>query len=252
MTNPVVLDGKNHQITDIESKKDLVKRLFCKNCTDDEMQLFIHACKRTGLDPFMKQIYCIKRGQGEKAKMTIQTGIDGLRLIAERTGNYSPGRESVFNCDEKGTIISATSYIKKRTSDGTWHEVAAVAYMQEYDEKQNLWLKMPRAMLSKCAEALALRKAFPAEMSGLYTTEEMAQASPEIPKERTEISEEEWAGLDVLVQQIKDKEYFDKLASHVEIPTIWDLKPKDFDRVMRSIRKKANQKGEIDEQKAMA
>lgn len=170
----------SHAITtheDIDAKKDLIKRMFCKGSSDDELELFMHACKRSGLDPFMKQIYAIKRGMGDKATMTIQTGIDGFRLLADRSGNYTPGRESTFTYDDKGKLFSATAYLKKRTTaDNVWHEVSATAYMDEYSSGQNLWAKMPRTMLAKCAEALALRKAFPAELAGLYTSEEMSQA----------------------------------------------------------------------------
>ena len=121
-------------ITD-NSGIETIKKMYCKNCTDDEIKVFIHACNRTGLDPFMRQIYAIKRG----SNLTIQTGIDGFRLIAERTGNYSPGRESTIVYDDKGKILSATAYIKKRTSDQVWHEVAATAYMDEYNPGQGLW-----------------------------------------------------------------------------------------------------------------
>lgn len=159
-----------------EEQIALVKRTICKGADNDELQLFIHACNKTGLDPFMKQIYAIKRG----AVMTIQTGIDGFRLIAERTGNYSPGREPTFAYDEKGHLLSATAYIKKKTSDGVWHEIAATAHLEEYNAGQGLWKKMPKAMLAKCSEALCLRKSFPADLSGLYTQEEMQQADVEI------------------------------------------------------------------------
>ena len=118
--------------------------------------------------------------------MSIQTGIDGFRLIGERTGRYAPGREPTCTYDKEGRLFSATSYIKKMTDDKTWHEVAATAYWAEYapapykDGNMNpFWQKMPHVMLSKCAEALALRKAFPADLSGIYTTEEMAQAKLE-------------------------------------------------------------------------
>lgn len=169
----------NFEISELESKKDLIKRTICRGATDDELQFFIHACKRTGLDPFMKQIHAVKRKSKNGEVMTIQTGIDGLRLIADRSGNYAPGREPSFQYDEKGKIKSATAYIKKRTADGTWHEVSATAFYSEYKPTytNDFWENKAHIMLSKCAEALALRKAFPAEMSGLYTSEEMEQAN---------------------------------------------------------------------------
>ncbi len=160
-----------------EDKVKLLKSTVCKDATDNELELFLHVCNKTGLDPFRNQIYAIKRG----SKMTIQTGIDGFRLIAERSGKYSPGKESSFSYDEQGKLQSATAFIKKQTSDGTWHDISATAYWKEYVQEFNgkpsqFWSKMPHTMLSKVAEALALRKAFPADFSGLYTAEEMAQA----------------------------------------------------------------------------
>lgn len=164
-----------------DDKVQLLKNTVCKGATDDELQLFLHVCSRTGLDPFRNQIYAIKRNGKDGARMTIQTGIDGFRLIAERTEGYAPGREPSYGYDSQGKITSATSYIKKRTKDGTWHEVSATAFWREYVQEYNgkpsqFWAKMPHGQLAKCAEALALRKAFPADFSGLYTTEEMAQA----------------------------------------------------------------------------
>ena len=159
---------------DLDSKKYLIKRTICKDSTDDELELFLHSCKKTGLDPLMKQIHAVKRG----GVMTIQTGIDGLRLIADRTGRYSPGRQTSFEYGENKAVVSATAYIKKMTPDGTWHEISATAYMSEYkpSSKSPFWESKPHVMLGKCAEAIALRKAFPAEMSGVYADDEMAQA----------------------------------------------------------------------------
>ncbi len=168
------------------SQIDLIKRTIAKDCTDDELRLFLYQCARTGLDPFSKQIYAIVRRQynpetrQKEPRMTIQTGIDGLRLIADRTGRYAPGPKPIFEYDKSGRPTEATAFVKKRTPDGVWHLVEASAYYDEYvqlhDGKlQGQWSK-PRMMLGKCAEALALRKAFPAEMSGIYTADEMGQA----------------------------------------------------------------------------
>lgn len=175
---------------DLESKKELIKSVYFKGCSDQEVELFLHVCKKTGLDPMMKQIYPVKRWSSAERKevMSCQTSIDGFRLIAERTGRYSPGREPTYSYNDKNELVSATAYVKKMTPDGTWHEVAAAAFFDEYAQRKKegglsqFWEKMPHVMLAKCAESLALRKAFPADLSGIYTTDEMDQASePAIP-----------------------------------------------------------------------
>lgn len=161
---------------------DLIKRTVARGTTDDELALFLYTAKRTGLDPLIRQIYAVKRFNSKEGKevMAIQTGIDGYRLISERTGKYAPGREPSFE-ERNGKLFSSTAYVKK-FAGGTWHEVAATAHFDEYVQKDKsgnptpMWNRMPRVMLSKCAEALALRRAFPAEMSGVYTHEEMGQA----------------------------------------------------------------------------
>jgi phage recombination protein Bet len=163
---------------------DLLKRTVAKGATDDEFKVFLHVCKRTGLDPFMKQIYCIKRWDADLGAyvMGIQTGIDGFRLQASRTKKYVPGREATFVEGKEGVPVSATGYVKILADDGSWHEVSATALYSEYVQKKKdgtptkSWRNMPHIMLAKCAEALALRRAFPAELSGLHTEEEMGQA----------------------------------------------------------------------------
>lgn len=167
---------------------DLIRRQIAPKATDDELKLFLYQAARTGLDPLSRQIYAIHRDEYDfdtrtkKPKMTIQTSIDGFRLIAERTERYAPGRENTFEYDEQGRVNKATAYVMKQTKDGRWHEVAASAYFLEYAQYKadktltRMWQEKPHIMLSKCAEALALRKAFPAEMSGLYTSDEMGKA----------------------------------------------------------------------------
>lgn len=199
---------------------EILKNSICRGSSDDEFQVFLMACERTKLDPFMKQIYAIQRRSKKHdgswgQSMTIQTSIDGYRLIAERTERYAPGPEPTY-VHEKGALISATAYIKKMTADGTWHVVSASAYMDEYCQKtregqpMGMWATMPRTMLAKCAESQALRKAFPAEMSGIYTKEEMQQADVEVvqraPTRVVElISTEQAAELEMILHECDEK-----------------------------------------------
>ena len=158
----------------------LISTTIAPGCSNDELRLFAYACQRTGLDPFSKQIYAIKRG----GKMTIQAGIDGLRAIAERTGQLD-GSETYW-CGDDGVWTdvwlgskppaAAKTIIHRK---GSTHPFTGVARFADYNAGQGLWSKMGAAMIAKCSEALALRKAFPADMSGVYSTDEMHQAEVE-------------------------------------------------------------------------
>jgi phage recombination protein Bet len=154
----------------------LIATTIAPGCSSDELRLFAYACQRTGLDPFSKQIYAIKRG----GKMTIQAGIDGLRAIAERTGELD-GSHTEW-CGDDGqwsdVWISAKPPAAAKTTiwrKGSSHPFTGVARFADYNAGQGLWSKMPAAMIAKCSEALALRKAFPANLSGVYSTDEMEQ-----------------------------------------------------------------------------
>lgn len=158
----------------------LISSTIAPGCSNDELRLFAYACQRTGLDPFSKQIYAIKRG----GKMTIQAGIDGLRSIAERTGQLD-GSET-FWCGEDGqwqdVWLAKTPPAAAKTiiyRKGASHPFVGVARFADYNASQGLWSKMPAAMIAKCSEALALRKAFPADLSGVYSTDEIQQAEVE-------------------------------------------------------------------------
>ena len=155
----------------------LISTTIAPGCSNDELRLFAYACQRTGLDPFSKQIYAIKRG----GKMTIQAGIDGLRAIAERTGQLD-GSETYW-CGDDGVWADVWLNSKPPAAaktvlhrKGAAHPFVGVVRFTDYNAGQGLWSKMPAAMIAKCSEALALRKAFPADLSGVYSTDEMDQA----------------------------------------------------------------------------
>jgi len=165
--------------------KDVVAR--DQNLNDNELKLFVAVSSKTGLDPLTRQIYAVRRD----GKITFQTSIDGFRSIADRTGAYAGNDDYRFDeglneyemiKDERKRPTTATATVYKVVG-GQRCPYSATARWEEYAISGNsgfMWTKMPFLMLGKCAEALALRKAFPAQMSGLYTGDEMQQADVKI------------------------------------------------------------------------
>ena len=154
-----------------KEQEALIKSQIGPTLNNDELLVFMHVAKRAGLDPLAKQIYAIKRG----GKMTIQTAIDGFRAIADRTGQHVSTSDAVF-VEENGHILKATITVQKMAKNGVIGDFTASAYFSEYQAQGTMWNKMPHAMIAKCAEALALRKAFSAQLTGIYTNDEMKQA----------------------------------------------------------------------------
>jgi phage recombination protein Bet len=183
-----------------DEKRELLARTLCAGASRDEMDLFFSVCDRTGLDPFARQIYAVKRWDSRSRREVMQTqvSIDGFRLVAQRSGEYA-GQTAVAYCGTDGVWVDVWLHDEPPAAarvgvyrKGFVEAVTSVALFREYAQRNKeggltaMWGKMPTVMIAKCAEALALRKAFPAELSGLYTAEEMAQqdnppAAPAVP-----------------------------------------------------------------------
>lgn len=180
---------------------DLVKRTVAQDATDDELRLFLHDCGRRGVHPLDRLIHFTKRG----GKYVPITSIDFMRSRAAATGEYAGNDNPVFVYGDPDAKHPTESTVTVwRMVQGTRCAFTATARWSEYNPGQGLdfmWKKMPHVLLSKCAEALALRKGFPQEVAGLYAAEEMDQAkevplripvptAAEVTAERTAISDD--------------------------------------------------------------
>ena len=151
---------------------DLVRRTVAKDCNDPEFDVFMHICKHTGLDPLRRQIYAFVFSKDKPDRQMVPvTAIGGFRSIAERTGNYRPDNrvpridyDNEAKCEKTnplGIVRAEVSVFKY--AHGDWHEAVAEAWWDEYvpiyngeiDKRKTGWIKMPRIMLPKCAEAAA-------------------------------------------------------------------------------------------------
>lgn len=238
----VVKQSQLQQLDFSQDKIQLIKETVAVGATDLELQFFIEQCKRTQLDPVTRQIYFIKDNKG---KVNIQTSIDGLRLIASRSNEYEGqtkaewcGSDGVWRdiwLDEKKTPSAARVGVYKKGFREALYAVALYSeYAQMKDEWVNdkktgkkipnyIWGEKPALMLSKVAEALALRKSFPNDMSEIYTTDEY---TPEVPTQSKAVSS--------IVSNIKpienkkinsdyDQTYFEQATSNTpEVETIID------------------------------
>lgn len=182
------------------SQVDLIKNTVAKGASDDELRLFIQVCKGANLNPFLKQVHLVPRWDSKLGKeiRAIQVGIDGFRAVAESSGQYAGNDDPIFEGEKdieygkdkktKVTVPQKATVTVYKLLQGQKMTFTATARWEEYypGEKMGFqWHIRPYLMLGKCAEALALRKAFPKLLSGMYAAEEMdrtAQADSDAQK----------------------------------------------------------------------
>lgn len=187
----------------------VIKNTYAKDLNDDEFNVFTMMCGQLRLSPVKGQICAVvyNKDKADKRKVTFITQIGGLRSIAARSGRYrADDAEPVFTYDEKLKsetnplgIVSCSVKVFYQDSKGDWYPAVGTAYWDEYapiieewkwNQESNKrqptgkmelgkdnWKKMGRIMLAKCAESVALRKAFPEDLSHIFTEEEMEKAT---------------------------------------------------------------------------
>lgn len=157
---------------------DIIKHTICRDASEAEMQLFFYDCKRRGAHPLDRLIHFTKRG----GRYTPITSIDFFYQRAHATEQFAGQDETLFKGNPGTAGFEATVRVYRQRPGFERAGWSATARWSEYypgDAQGHMWKKMPNRMLEKCAEALALRKAFPAELQGLYVKEEMDQAGGE-------------------------------------------------------------------------
>ena len=166
---------------------EILKATVAVGTTDAEFAMFVGFCQSTGLNPFKREIWCIKSegytnraGKWIEGKVQIMTGIAGFRLIANTTPAYD-GIE-IGLVGKGGEYLPAT--YPGKDFIGAWAKcyrkdrrmpTEGIAMIAEYAKDFGNWRTMPRVMIMKCAESNALRQSFPQQLNGLYTPEEMPQ-----------------------------------------------------------------------------
>ena len=194
MSNELTIQSEPQRVSQFSQEDiELIRDTICKGSTDTEFKLFMNQARTTGLNPLARQVFAVKRWDSslKREVMSIQVSIDGFRLIAERTGKYA-GQVGPFWCGEDGVwkdvwlsdklpTAAKVGALRSDFKEPCWGVARFESYAQYKKDGglTRMWESMPDLMISKCSESLALRKAFPQELSGLYTSDEMAQATPE-------------------------------------------------------------------------
>lgn len=152
----------------------LIRDTVARGASQEEFNLFLYRCKHMGLDPLKPgEIFFIKYGNSPG---TIVVGREGFRKRAAATGLHTGTKLGVIR-DNNSKCIGAWCEVFRR---GWEHPARVEVSLAEYNTGKAQWAKMPETMIQKIAEAAALRMAFPDELGGIYTKEEMDQAERDV------------------------------------------------------------------------
>lgn len=170
-----------------EEQEAALVQLGLGEAPDADRLVFLHVAQRSGLDPFARQIYMIGRWDKDLGakRWTIQTGIDGFRAKAEDHPQYA-GQRPIQWCGEDGVWVDVWLDRKRKPTAARAqvlrhdreHPTQATCLFEEFAQTKtgggytSMWDTKSAWMIGKCAEAGALRAAFPQTFSGLVTDDE--------------------------------------------------------------------------------
>ena len=205
-SHPDITTG-GETINIVEYYRGMIGEKTSELLTDSDIRYFLAHAKAVNLNPFKQEIlmlpYKMKDGS---IKVSYITTIGGLRVIAQRSGLYRGQTTPVFY-DNKQNEYEAYPYTTPLACKvGVYRSdcsepIYYVAKFSEYvQDKSPNWATKPCTMLQKCAEAGAIRKAFP-ETTGLYTEEEMTVYEPQINKHQKTTKTEPARDLSELIKE---------------------------------------------------
>lgn len=222
MTQTTAVAIRDEQDEFDDKQVAILRTLGVEKANRADLAMFFHICKRTGLDPFARQIYMIERYTKDGPKQSVQTGIDGFRLVAQRTtqrNGETLGYEDTQWCGQDGVwrdvwLSTEPPAAARVVVLRNGQRFPAVALFHEYAQTKRdgsltqMWATKGALMIAKCAEGLALRKAFPMDLSGVYTTDEMqSEAAPQRPQtQAVSVADFQQAEVDMDTGEVVDAE----------------------------------------------
>lgn len=201
--------------------KALVDAVWPAAKTTEAVELALSYCRARKLDPFKRPVHIVPVWDSKLRREveTIWPGIGELRTTASRTGQWAGIDDAEFGPDEtrafKGEVGNTTR--EKSVTFPAWAQVTVyklmggqrvafkgpkVRWLETYasmgksDVPNDMWESRPYGQLEKCAEAAALRRAFPEEVGNEYIPEEVGRVhrgggqeidvTPQVAGSRTE------------------------------------------------------------------
>lgn len=170
----------------------VLRQTVAQGANDSEFAMFLEFCKATKLNPFKREIWFVKskgytnkRGESVEGRVTMMTGFNGYLAIANAHPMFNGMKTDIVR-NEDGSLEYAETTVYRK--DREYPSVCRCYFKEFYKPgnfgKESQWDKQPTVMLSKCSKSHALREAFPQELGGLYTVEEIGEGAPDLTFEQ--------------------------------------------------------------------